>query len=121
LRALFDLVPSTATVIRDGQERSIPSAEVLVDDIVVLKPGDKVPVDGEVSEGESSVDEALVTGESAPSSATSFSRGTTARPGRRSPTMDLPRRLPRAHSRRRPCHPGAAAGYAPASSWPTCW
>jgi P-type Cu2+ transporter len=66
LRALFDLVPPTATVIRNGQELNIPSAEVLVNDIVVLKPGDKVPVDGEVSEGESSIDEALVTGESAP-------------------------------------------------------
>jgi Cu2+-exporting ATPase len=66
LRALFDLVPPTATVIRDGQDLSIPSAEVQVNDIVVLKPGDKVPVDGEVTEGESSIDEALVTGESAP-------------------------------------------------------
>jgi Cu2+-exporting ATPase len=66
LRALFDLVPPQATVIRDGQEVSIPSAEVLVGDIVLLRPGDKVPVDGEVSEGESSIDEALVTGESAP-------------------------------------------------------
>jgi Cu2+-exporting ATPase len=66
LRALFDLVPPQATVIRDGQEVSIPSAEVQVGDIVVLKPGDKVPVDGEVSEGETSIDEALVTGESLP-------------------------------------------------------
>jgi len=66
LRALFDLVPPQATVIRDGRELSIPSAAVQVGDIVVLKPGDKVPVDGEVSEGESSIDEALVTGESAP-------------------------------------------------------
>jgi Cu2+-exporting ATPase len=66
LRALFDLVPPQATVIRDGQEVSIPSAEVQVGDIVVLKPGDKVPVDGELTEGETSVDESLVTGESLP-------------------------------------------------------
>ncbi|GAB4436410.1 MAG: heavy metal translocating P-type ATPase [Chloroflexi bacterium OHK40] len=66
LRALFDLVPPTATVIRGGQERSIPSAEVQIDDIVVLRPGDRVPVDGVVTEGESSIDEALVTGESVP-------------------------------------------------------
>jgi P-type Cu2+ transporter len=66
LRALFDLVPPQATVLRDGQELSVPSAEVVVGDIVVLKPGDKVPVDGEVTEGESSIDEALVTGESVP-------------------------------------------------------
>ena len=66
LRALFDLVPPQATVIRDGQEVAIPSAEVRVGDLVVLKPGDKAPVDGEVVEGETNMDEALVTGESAP-------------------------------------------------------
>src|SRR5919202_1292003 len=66
LRALFDLVPPKATVIRDGVEVTIPSSEVQLDDIVVLRPGDKVPVDGEVTEGETSIDEALVTGESVP-------------------------------------------------------
>jgi P-type Cu2+ transporter len=66
LRALFDLVPPQATVLRDGQELTIPSSDVQVSEIVVLKPGDKVPVDGEVTEGETSIDEALVTGESAP-------------------------------------------------------
>jgi len=66
LRALFDLVPPQATVLRDGAEMTIPSSEVQVDDIVVLKPGDKVPVDGVVTERETSIDEALVTGESVP-------------------------------------------------------
>src|SRR4029079_3194491 len=66
LRALFDLVPPQATVLRNGQELTIPSSEVQVNDIVVRKPGDKVPVDGEVTEGETSIDEALVTGESVP-------------------------------------------------------
>jgi P-type Cu2+ transporter len=66
MRALFDLVPPQATVIRDGEEQSIPSGEVLVGDTVVLKPGDKVPVDGVVLSGESSIDESLVTGESVP-------------------------------------------------------
>ncbi|HMQ29425.1 MAG TPA: heavy metal translocating P-type ATPase [Chloroflexaceae bacterium] len=66
LRALFDLVPPQATVLRDGQELTIPSSEVLVGDTVILKPGDKVPVDGEVIDGETSIDEALVTGESVP-------------------------------------------------------
>jgi P-type Cu2+ transporter len=66
LRALFDLVPPQATVIRDGEEVEIPSSEVRLDDTVVLRPGDKVPVDGEVTEGETSIDEALVTGESVP-------------------------------------------------------
>ncbi len=66
LRALFDLVPPKAIVIRNGKEMSIPSAEVIQGDTVVLRPGDKVPVDGEVIEGETSIDESLVTGESIP-------------------------------------------------------
>lgn len=66
LRALFDLVPPQARVFRNKQELVIPTAEVLIGDIVVLKPGDKVPVDGEIIEGESSIDESLVTGESIP-------------------------------------------------------
>jgi P-type Cu2+ transporter len=66
LRALFDLVPPQASVIRDGEEVTIPSSEVRLGDTVVLRPGDKVPVDGEVVEGETSIDEALVTGESVP-------------------------------------------------------
>lgn len=66
LRALFDLVPPQARVFRNGQELTVATAEVLIDDIVILKPGDKIPVDGEVIEGESSIDESLVTGESIP-------------------------------------------------------
>jgi Cu2+-exporting ATPase len=66
LRALFDLVPPQATVIRDSEELTIPSSEVRLGDTVVLRPGDKVPVDGEVTDGETSIDEALVTGESVP-------------------------------------------------------
>ncbi|HSH79112.1 MAG TPA: heavy metal translocating P-type ATPase, partial [Herpetosiphonaceae bacterium] len=66
LRALFDLVPPRATVLRGDVELTIPSSEVRVDDIVLLRPGDKVPVDGEVIAGETSIDEALVTGESVP-------------------------------------------------------
>jgi Cu2+-exporting ATPase len=66
LRALFDLVPPQATVIRDGEEVEIPSSEVRLSDTVLLRPGDKVPVDGDVMDGETSIDEALVTGESVP-------------------------------------------------------
>src|SRR3989344_251337 len=66
LRALFDLVPPKANVIRGGKETSIPSAEIVQGDIVVLRPGDKVPVDGKIIEGETSIDESLVTGESIP-------------------------------------------------------
>ncbi len=66
LRALFDLVPPKANVIRGGKEMSIPSAELVHDDVIVLRPGDKAPVDGVIIEGESSIDESLVTGESIP-------------------------------------------------------
>ena len=66
LRALFDIVPPTATVIRDGQERELPSSEIVVGDIVRLRPGDKAPVDGVVTTGASAIDESLVTGESIP-------------------------------------------------------
>ncbi len=66
LRALFDLVPPKAAVIRDGRETEIPSAEIVHDDVVVLRPGDKVPVDGVIIEGETTIDESLVTGESLP-------------------------------------------------------
>src|SRR3989339_979562 len=66
LQALFDLVPPQARVIRGGKEKLIPTAEVKLGDIIVLKPGDKVPVDGEIVEGETAIDESLVTGESLP-------------------------------------------------------
>ncbi len=66
LQALFALVPPQARVFRDGKEILVSTAEVLLGDIVILKPGDKVPVDGEITEGETSIDESLVTGESLP-------------------------------------------------------
>jgi Cu2+-exporting ATPase len=66
LRALFDIVPPSATVIRDGEEVKLPTSEIVVGDVIRLKPGDKVPVDGVVKSGASSIDESLVTGESIP-------------------------------------------------------
>ncbi|MEK7543941.1 MAG: copper-translocating P-type ATPase [Patescibacteria group bacterium] len=66
LQALFDLVPPQARVIRDGKEQMILTADVKLGDVIVLKPGDKVPVDGEIIEGETAIDESLVTGESLP-------------------------------------------------------
>ena len=66
LRALFDLVPPKATVIRNGAEVEIATSAIVVDDRVVLRPGDKVPVDGVIESGETAIDEALVTGESVP-------------------------------------------------------
>ena len=66
IRALLDLAPPKATVIRDGQPVEVPTSEVLVDDVILIRPGDKIPVDGVVIEGESSVDESMITGESLP-------------------------------------------------------
>jgi P-type Cu2+ transporter len=66
LKELFDIVPPKATVLRDGQELELPTAEIVVGDRIRLRPGDKVPVDGRIVSGSSSVDESLVTGESIP-------------------------------------------------------
>lgn len=66
LQALFALVPPKARVIRNGKEELVPTSDVKLGEILVLKPGDKVPVDGEITEGETSIDESLVTGESLP-------------------------------------------------------
>jgi P-type Cu2+ transporter len=66
IRALLDLAPPMAVVLRDGVEREVPTAEVQVGDLLLIRPGAKVPVDAEVVEGESSVDESMVTGESLP-------------------------------------------------------
>jgi P-type Cu2+ transporter len=66
IRVLLDLAPPKATVVRDGVELEIPTAEVQVGELLVIRPGSKVPVDAEVLEGESSVDESMVTGESMP-------------------------------------------------------
>mgnify|MGYP001579535733 CR=1 FL=1 len=70
LQALFNLVPPTARVIRNGKEEIISTSEVKVGDIILIKPGDKIPVDGKITEGESAIDESLVTGESIPVSKT---------------------------------------------------
>ena len=66
IRSLMDLAPPMATVIRDGREVEVPTAEVVKDDIVVIRPGNKIPVDGQLLEGESQVDESMLTGESMP-------------------------------------------------------
>ncbi len=66
IRALLDLAPPKAVVIRDGQELEVPTADVQVGELLLIRPGAKVAVDAEVLEGESSVDESMVTGESMP-------------------------------------------------------
>ncbi len=60
------LAPKTATIIRDNKEMTIPIEEVISGDIVIVKPGEKIPVDGEVIEGNTSIDESMLTGESIP-------------------------------------------------------
>ncbi len=66
LKGLMDLTPKTATVIRDGSEIKIPVEEVRVGDRFAVRPGENIPVDGEVVEGESSINESALTGESLP-------------------------------------------------------
>lgn len=66
IKKLMGLSPKTATVIHDGKEMVIPIEEVEVGDIILVKPGEKIPVDGEVIEGRTSVDESMLTGESIP-------------------------------------------------------
>ncbi len=66
IKALMGLAPKTATIIRDNKEIVVPVEEVIVGDIVLVKPGEKLPVDGEVIEGNTSIDESMLTGESIP-------------------------------------------------------
>ncbi|BAY63572.1 cation-transporting ATPase [Calothrix brevissima NIES-22] len=66
IRKLVGLQAKTARLIRNGQEVDVPIEQVQIDDVVLVRPGEKVPVDGEVVEGTSTVDEAMVTGESVP-------------------------------------------------------
>jgi Cu2+-exporting ATPase len=66
IRALLDLSPPKAIVLRNGEPVEVPTAEVAVGDVLLIRPGAKIPVDAEVTEGESEVDESSVTGESLP-------------------------------------------------------
>jgi Cu2+-exporting ATPase len=66
VRTLLELAPPMAVVVRDGVEVEVPTAEVVVGDLLLVRPGSKIPVDGVVESGESEVDESMVTGESLP-------------------------------------------------------
>src|SRR3990167_8216190 len=66
IRKLMDLKPATAHVLRNGQEMEVPAETVQIGDIVLVKPGEKIPTDGVVLDGASSVDESMLTGESMP-------------------------------------------------------
>ena len=66
IKKLMGLQPKTAVIIRDNEEVTVPLEEVRVDDLIYVRPGEKIPVDGDVIEGSSSVDESMLTGESVP-------------------------------------------------------
>ncbi len=66
IKKLMNLSPKIATVIRNGKEEKIPIDDVIVGDIVIVKPGEKIPVDGIIIDGESAIDESMITGESMP-------------------------------------------------------
>ncbi|AIC20143.1 MULTISPECIES: heavy metal translocating P-type ATPase [Pseudomonas] len=66
VRRLLDLKPAIAHVMRDGQEVDLPAESVMAGELLIVKPGEKIPTDGDVSEGQSTVDESMLTGESMP-------------------------------------------------------
>ena len=66
IKALMGLAPKTATIVRNNVEMVIPIEEVIVGDIILVKPGEKLPVDGDIIEGSTSIDESMLTGESLP-------------------------------------------------------
>lgn len=66
VRKLLDLTPPMATIISDGVETKIPSNQIQLGDIMIVKPGEKIPTDGIIEHGESSIDEKMITGESLP-------------------------------------------------------
>src|SRR5437867_3752004 len=66
IRKLMDLAPRTAHVLRDGREEEVPVELVQLDDIVIVRPGERIPVDGTILEGFSAIDESMITGESIP-------------------------------------------------------
>jgi Cu2+-exporting ATPase len=74
VRTLLELAPATAVVIKDGEPVEVPTAQIVVGDLLLIRPGSKVPVDGMVEDGVSEVDESMVTGESLPVSKSTGSR-----------------------------------------------
>ena len=67
IHALLNVSPPTATVVRNGSELTVPVGEIAIGEIMIIRPGERIPMDGEVTSGQSSVDEAAITGESLPS------------------------------------------------------
>jgi Cu+-exporting ATPase len=95
IRQLLGLAPKTARVVRNGTEEDVPLAHVSVGDVILIRPGERVPVDGVVVEGRSSVDESMVTGEPIPVEKTADARVTG---GTINGSCSVWRRRPRASS-----------------------
>ena len=66
IKKLIGLQPKTAKILRDGKEVEMPIADVIVGDLIIVRPGERIPVDGKITEGDSEIDESMVTGESMP-------------------------------------------------------
>lgn len=66
IRKLMRMQPKTARVVRDGRETDVPAEDVVVGDLVVIRPGERIPVDGTIAEGRTAIDESMITGESLP-------------------------------------------------------
>lgn len=101
IRTLLDLAPPMAVVIRDGEPVEIPTAEVVTGDLLLVRPGAKVPVDGVVEEGESEVDESMVTGRASPCTGPPAPRSSGRRSTRTAPSGSGPRRWGRRRPSRR--------------------
>ena len=127
IRTLLDLAPPRAVVLRDGAQVEVPTAEVVVGDLLLVRPGAKIPVDGVVEDGESEVDESMVTGESLPVHKTPGARSSarpstpTARcgcgPPRSAPTPRWPRSSRWCSRRRTPRRPASGWPTGPRSGW----
>ena len=96
IRRLADLAPRTATVVRDGAEVEVPAEQVEPGDIVLVRPGERIPVDGEILKGTSAIDESMITGESVP-----VDKGPGRRSGRCDHRQDGQLRVPRDEDRAR--------------------
>lgn len=138
IRTLLDLAPPRAVVLRDGQPIEIPTAEVEVGDRLLVRPGAKVAVDGVVEDGDSEVDESMVTGESlpihkaalkswvrpsTPTARCGSERPRSARtpPWPRSSNWSKKRRTPRHPARDSPTGPRSGLSWSPSSAVPPPW
>ena len=121
LRALAELRPATARVVRDGREADVPLGHVVVNDSVIVRPGERLPVDGDVDSGASAVDESMVTGESVPVAKRAGDRviGGTIDPHRPCRGIGPTRSGPRACSARSSgCWAKPRGRVRPSSAWP---